>query len=96
MAQKKRKDIFQQTAQATIEFAFAFIVLVLIFYGCVRALQWLGIVLLAPSTTHYQGLYSWPGAKDNCSTCSPVDQLNNVDAKLPKLKVVYPGQVVQP
>lgn len=91
----QNKKIYQKRAQATLEFAFAFIVLVLIFYSVVRALQWLGPVLGSPVKLHYEGLYQ--GATSNSPQFNYVAQLKKADekckAQLPRLKLVYPGQL---
>lgn len=92
---KKNKN---QCAQATLEFAFAFIVLVLILYSAVRALQWLGVALGSPINLHYQGLYQ--GAVTSDPQFNYLAQIQNASKKcktqLPRLKLVYPGQVFSP
>lgn len=95
MIKQKQKSFFQQTAQATLEFAFAFIVLVLIFYGCVKAMQWLGIIAISPIQQHYQGIYSYSyTSQGNSSYASAVDQLSQGAKKFPQLKLVFPGHLM--
>ena len=88
----------RKRAQATLEFAFAFIVLVVIVYGCVKALQWIGVAMIGPVGQHYQGLYSYPpglGASTSNPNFNPVDQLANVDQKTmrPKMKLTFYGDL---
>ncbi|MDP8265727.1 MAG: hypothetical protein P9M07_02140 [Candidatus Aceula meridiana] len=52
----RNKDInkkynIKRKAQVTLEFVFCFFIVMLIFYSCVKALQWLGKALIGP---HYQ------------------------------------------
>ncbi|HOD12842.1 MAG TPA: hypothetical protein PLO93_04085 [Candidatus Omnitrophota bacterium] len=95
MARERKKHFFGQAAQATLEFAFAFIILVLIFYSVVRAMQWLGIVMLSPVQQHYQGIYSYQYTNSaNSSSASALHQLSHGDKKYPQLKLVFPGQLL--
>jgi hypothetical protein len=94
MVIKKEKFLRAQNlkAQATIEFAFTFIVLVFIFYSCVRVLQWMGVALVSSTSSHYQGLYNYPLATTSDPKAHAVEQLENINEKtLPDLKIVYRG-----
>ena len=89
-----------QVAQATIEFVFAFMIVALMLYSCVKAMQWLGIALGSPVQNHYQGLYSWPGANNADPTVSPQQQLTAADTAttqgMPKLRLIFTGQLTNP
>lgn len=94
--------IFPKKAQAAIEFTFAFIVVVVMFYACVKALQWIGVAMIGPVGQHYQGLYSYPpgpdgGASTNNPRFNPVNQLANVDKKTmrPKMKLIFDGKLLK-
>jgi uncharacterized protein (UPF0333 family) len=94
MKRQKTTAMIPRAAQATLEFVFAFIVLVVIFYGCVKTLQWLGVVLISPVNKHYQGLYSWSGTLNaGSASYNYVQQLNSGDVRLPSLRIVFPGQL---
>jgi hypothetical protein len=100
MRTNKKKLRLNHAAQATLEFAFAFIVVVLILYSCVKALQWLGLVLGTPVQRHHQGLYTWPGATSSFPNYDPVKQLDAADAEankgMPSLKLIFTGQLLHP
>lgn len=94
----KKKHGENICAQATLEFAFTFLIVVLIIYGCVKVLQWLGLGLGTPSEKHYQGLYSQCNTND--PACHPTTQLSAADEAsghaLPKLNAVFRGELITP
>jgi len=92
-------------AQATLEFIFAFIVLLLIFYGAVRAMQWAGVVFGSSSNQHYALLHN------GCTNTGALQNKNNWEmagfntlqqlgdgssTPLPKLKMTYDGNIINP
>jgi|GEM_PF-648953 len=95
------KGNFRKKAQATLEFTFAFIVAVLLVYAGVKALQWIGVVMIGPVGQHYKGLYSYPASEGGASTnnprFNPVNQLANVDQKTmrPKMKLTFDGDLLK-
>ncbi|HOW35285.1 MAG TPA: hypothetical protein PL155_02565 [Candidatus Omnitrophota bacterium] len=46
------KNSKQHDAQVIIEFTFAFVVLLLIFYGCIMAFRWVGLSLSERQVAH--------------------------------------------
>ena len=97
---KYRKQKFSK-AQATIEFVFAFIVLIVMFYGAVKALQWLGLALASPVQQYRDGLYEYPkddplGATTSNPNFDPREQLKSADSRMiaPRMKLTVDGQVL--
>lgn len=95
---RSKKKFRSPTAQATLEFAFTFIIVVLMLYGCVRIMQWLGLVLGSPGQKHHQGLYSL--CASDSPSCNVYDQLvaaeNASGQTLPPLNAVFTGQLIHP
>jgi len=94
-------------AQATLEFVFAFIVLMLLFYGVVRAMQWVGVVLGSSQNKHYGVLYSGSANTDLMQNTASqeismrgfntLQQLGDSSVSpLPRLKMTYDGQLINP
>lgn len=108
MIMNKRK-VRLPAGQATLEFAFTFIIVVLILYGSVRIMQWLGLSIGTPGQKHYQGLYSCSSISGSgyvfscCGSdpsCHPYSQLQAAESAsvqtLPPLRAVFTGQLFNP
>ncbi len=97
MGTEKKNTRVNKTAQATIEFAFAFIVVVLVFYGCVKVMQWLGLGLGTPVENHRAGLHGQcQGASPSCEASSQLDESNFPSMSMPRLRAVFNGQLINP
>ncbi|MDP8265173.1 MAG: hypothetical protein P9M12_06840 [Candidatus Aceula lacicola] len=88
MKEKKRN---KTKGQATLEFAFCFLVLLLFFYSVVKAMQWIGITLVKPSKEHRQ---MYAEGMSNSPNYNPLNQLRGVDETLPKLDLVFNGDIL--
>ena len=98
---KEKGNKYSRSGQATLEFAFTFIIVVLMLYGCVKVLQWLGLSLGTPTEKHSHGLlYVYPQCIGNNPYCNPLSQLYAADQEssqgLPRLNAVFTGQLINP
>ena len=79
-------------AQATLEFVFCFIVVLLIFYSCVKAMQWVGIALVRPSIEHKMITENPPD--DDVWAGYLSNPLKLPKDELPDLDLVFQGDVL--
>jgi len=98
LSHRTKSFILRRKAQATIEFVFAFIVLVVMVYGAVKAMQWLGVALVSPIGKYHKGLYAYPhgeGASTSNPHFNPVAQLDSAGANtfLPRMKLTFDGEL---
>ena len=79
-------------AQATLEFAFCLIVVFLIFYSCIKAMQWVGIALVRPSIEHKMITKNPPNDDVEAEFLSaPLKQSKD---ELPELDLVFQGNIL--
>jgi len=71
--------------QVTLEFVFCFLIIILIFYSCVKALQWVGITLVK---THREHTLIHQGT-------TATQQLNNVSDDVPTMQLMYTGRLMK-
>ena len=79
----------KREAQATLEFVFCILIVFLIFYSCVKAMQWTGKALVKPGTEH-QTIWqeAMPGYN---STTKQMQEILDLEGDLPKADFVYRG-----
>ena len=70
------------SAQVTLEFTFCFLIVLLIFYSCVKALQWYGKAIIAPHVQQFS----------IHEAINPKNQLRNpADTHVP-IRIMYRGE----
>lgn len=67
------------SAQVTLEFIFCFLVVLLIFYSCVRALQWFGQAIVAPHHEH----------RKMHQTAPLTQQMETPSDHYPRIRLIY-------
>ncbi|MDD3374218.1 MAG: hypothetical protein PHY73_00650 [Candidatus Omnitrophica bacterium] len=85
--------INQKKAQATLEFVFAFIVVMLIFYSCVKALQWAGIIFVRPIVSNESVKQNPPA--DNAEWWEFKDQMTRPSEEIPQLNLIFQESLMQ-
>ncbi len=88
--QKKDKN---NIAQATLEFIFCFLVLLLIFYSCVRALQWVGVALVRAVSEQDQVAQNPPNDFD-LNPGAIGQPLLQPSGEVPDLRLMFKGQLI--
>lgn len=88
---KKRYKKNKTRGQATLEFAFCFLVVLLIFYSIVKTMQWIGVSLSQTANQH-EDMYA-DGSTTGLRDYDPMDQLKIVDEKNPKMEIVFNGEL---
>ncbi len=77
--------------QATLEFAFCFLVVLLIFYSIVKTMQWIGVSFSQTANQH-EVMYA-DGSSTGLHNYDPMDQLDAVNEKNPQMNIVFNGEV---
>lgn len=81
------KDSKQHDAQVIVEFTFAFVILLLLFYGCIMALRWTGLSLAERQIAHENTLNA--DVDEGWGSRSPLIQLETDFAKPTPLNLVF-------
>jgi hypothetical protein len=89
---KQQKNMIMPQAQATIEFAFAFVVAILIFYSCVRVIQWVGVALVNPGLENEASKRNSPADNDAGSVLG--ESMGRFSGELPEPDFVFKNNVV--
>ena len=91
MKEKIRNPNHKKSAQVTAEFTFCFIMVLLLFYGCVMAFRWAGASLAARRVAHdstlTQYVPTFPGWRNEES--GPLKQLNPYFYEPPKMNLIF-------
>jgi len=90
--EEKNNRLQKKQAQATLEFAFCFIVVMLLFYSCVKAMQWVGIALVRPRIDHQEVMRNPPNDVD-VDWGDLMKPLDLPEGELPELDLVYQGNI---
>ena len=91
---KKEMQRKKMQAQAILEFVFSFVIVALIFFSCVRSMQWVGFALVRPGLEQDE-VKSNP-APDNADTWGWAwNALERPSGELPDLKLVFNGELIK-
>ena len=90
----QKKDKKNRTkGQVTLEFTFCLFVVLLIFYSCVKTMQWLGRALAKPGIEHQAFREYDPGEGVGTRTASDMGSpLEIPTGDLPPLDIIYRGE----